>query len=223
MVDLERIYRKLRLLMRLMKSPGTPAEAQAAAGRIAALCDVYRIDISTVHADDLSEKESIAEFIFVPERAGIATGRVETWLLNLSVSVAYAHHSKALIYDGSNMIRFVGLKYDAIACVGVMTMLVRSARLYFESLPNQILRWEDYAQGFAEGVARLYEKQIAEACNKALMRIVDVQVENAVAHLDTFRAPEPSPLDFDSYLAGYMRGLDQELIQKSIGGNNEQE
>jgi hypothetical protein len=221
----QKAEKKIRLLFRLMRAPGTEAEAAAAAAAIARLAEAYRLDIAKIELEE-SPAAAIKQVRYdAADFTQMETLAPSQWLEMLVHSIAEANNCRILRHAGCAVYWFVGLETDIQVCIGTTNMLVNSifrifSRQASDITPDIDLDFTSFAFGFAETIAKklriAFKTRLASPF--ALIRL-DREIEQAIS---SYPISEPieakEKLDFHSYMIGIAEGKKTDPAGKFIGG-----
>ena len=212
-VDLTKILRKLRSLMALQERPGTVAEAQSAAQRIAEICDKYRLDVAALPEEDL--RQIVVEEEYSPPEIKF---RRERWLIKLGSAVAQAHHCILFTFSGLNSVKFGGLQQDVEVAISMYAILVRSAQAIYlvKKKSDRKLVKNAFLLGFTDAICERYHQMMTakneNESSQSLIRIVDSIVCQHFAGVPKFGGfGKAKPLERNSYEGGWIVGCEQDL------------
>lgn len=218
---------KLRKLIEHEKSAralGSLAEADAFAGKIAELCDRYRIALAEV--PEGQRDDGIAESFWDPKDAGLnARRRQSAWQRKLAAGVAFGHYCELLCWLGLNNFVFLGSKADAEVASAMMTILCRAAIAACDNArKSSRIVPKDFLYGFAVAIcwryAQLRGQQQAQhnSATQALVRKTDQLIREKVEKAGIKKGRQlKTPTESNASMqAGFDAGMEADLSTKLV-------
>ena len=190
------LIRKLSAHKESAQKIGSVAEADAFAKRIQAMCDKYRVKLSDLPPDELSNhiKEERWAHSDIGQKVKL---RVEGWLQTLAVGVAEGHACQVVGMQGHCILSFVGTQADAAVSKAMFGVLVIAGETAWRKAykADRRLKRRLFLQGFAAAIRLRYKARSAErnASSVALVRTIDLAIQRHLSQYELKEAAKAKP------------------------------